>query len=134
MHWTSALMDDAAIARLFPEGLPTLEAVRVHEFGLSREGPQATLRFDLAAYPADPPEKWRRQGFDTVQLTLLLGAVHEVSLRRFGHDPVADLELARDTVATAAPVTGLAADAVDFSLRLTAEAAFLANVSAYAGG
>ncbi|MGW6574995.1 Imm50 family immunity protein [Streptomyces sp. NPDC054945] len=74
----------------------------VHEVRWHRDGPSFLIRFDLPAYPADPPDAWRRSGFTTVQVELaLLGAESALETQRHSH-PAGSITL---RVGPAMPVT-----------------------------
>ena len=125
MSWTSALVDATAIQRIFGGEPPELRNTRVHDVTVSRDGPQVTIRIDLPAYPAAPPAKWQREGFNTVQAEITFVGAREISLKGFGRDPVADVEITRDDA------THVSIESPEFRLSLTADAAVLSKVSAY---
>jgi hypothetical protein len=97
----------------------------VHDVTVSRDGPQVTIRIDLPAYPAAPPAKWQREGFNTVQAEITFVGAREISLKGFGRDPVADVDITRDDA------TYVSIESPEFRLSLTADAAVLSKVSAY---
>ncbi|MBM2617497.1 hypothetical protein JIG36_18230 [Actinoplanes sp. LDG1-06] len=123
--WTDALGNPEGLLAVFGGDPPDLAGVSVHEVTIGRDGPALTVTFDLPAYPADPPAKWVRGRFDTVQVRLRLTGVTEVELRGMSTGPVADIRLrAGDPVRL---------ELVSPGLTVTAVAAFadVAGFSAY---
>jgi hypothetical protein len=51
------------------------------------------LRFDLSEFPQTPPQKWRDQGFTTVQVTLAIDGISQLRLQDFGTLPVGSLQV-----------------------------------------
>ena len=48
---------------------------------ISFEGVDTKIEFDLSEWPKNAPRKWVEQKFNTVQVTLVLGACTEVNLK-----------------------------------------------------
>ncbi|WP_433349412.1 Imm50 family immunity protein [Micromonospora sp. CA-111912] len=84
------------LREIFRGDVPSLDAVDVHDFLIDREGPTLRIRLDLRTFPADPPVKWRRSGFNTVQVELLFGGISNLSLEGVSVDMVADVNIRRD--------------------------------------
>jgi hypothetical protein len=124
--WLDAVDDPRGVRAIYGDDVPPLTAVPVHEVCLHRDGPRLVLRLDLPRYPRDPPAKWTAQGFDTVQIQLMLVDVLELSIDGWSNDPVADISLERDGDA----VTVLASAATT-RCRARARAATVTEVSAY---
>jgi len=93
MTWLDGVDRAQALRALFPDGDPSLDAIHMHELTFHRDGPSLALRFDLPAYPSEPPEKWLQAGHNTVQVTLALDGVRSVTLEGWGRDISGKLEL-----------------------------------------
>ncbi|WP_433310994.1 Imm50 family immunity protein [Micromonospora sp. CA-269861] len=93
MSWIDLVTNPQGLREIFPEGPPPLSGVSLHGLVVEREGPTLRLRLDLPAYPADPPARWHRAGFNTVQIELLFGGVSELRLVGISTDVIADLEI-----------------------------------------
>ncbi|MGW4162809.1 Imm50 family immunity protein [Streptomyces sp. NPDC004788] len=125
MTWISLLADAGGLDHIYKGHPPTLTSVRLHAVEISREGPSLSLRFDLSAYPENPPAKWAAQGYNTVQVTFVMGGLRDVLLDGFATDPVVDI-----TLDGADGVTlEIHADVV--RLRAVADAAYVSHISAY---
>ncbi|MGC4758564.1 Imm50 family immunity protein [Micromonospora trifolii] len=93
MSWIDLVTNPKGIQEIFPEGPPSLSGISLHELVVEREGPTVRLRLDLPAYPANPPAKWLRAGFNTVQVELLFGGVSELRLVGISTEVIADMEI-----------------------------------------
>ena len=78
MSWISLLDDAQFLLSLYPDSVPSLEGVVLHEVTMLREGPVVSLRFDLPDFPANPPAKWSTQRFNVAQITVM-----GIGVRRF---------------------------------------------------
>ncbi|MGK5678848.1 Imm50 family immunity protein [Actinoplanes sp. URMC 104] len=125
--WTKALGNPEGLLAVYEGVPPELTGVSVHELTIGRDGPSVTVTFDLPG-PANPPAKWARAGFDTVQVRLRLFGVADLELRGISTDPVADLEL------TAGDPVRLEITSPDLTLRVVAAFADVAGFSAYRRG
>lgn len=124
--WLDALDDPQGIRAIYGDDVPSLTAVPIHEVCLHRDGPRVVLRFDLPRYPTDPPQKWTAQGFNTVQVQLMLVDILELSLDGWSNESVVDLSLERDDKGvTVATLAGSA------RCHVRARAAFVTSISAY---
>jgi hypothetical protein len=93
MNWIDAVSNPEGLREVFQGDPPLLAGVAVHTVSVDREGPTLRLRFDLPEYPANPPAKWQRSRFNTVQVELLFGAVRELSVNGVSTNVVADIEI-----------------------------------------
>jgi hypothetical protein len=95
--WAELLIDPRTIRAIFGETAPSLDQVELVEIVLDVDrGPDAILRFDLAEFPSDPPEKWRDEGCNTVQVRLRAGSVQTLEIRGLLISPILDLKILRD--------------------------------------
>ena len=67
--WFELCDNPRAVSSLYSTA-PDLEGVEVMELRAFRDGPRLQLVLDLPSFPDDPPARWRREGFNAVQLTL----------------------------------------------------------------
>ncbi|NKI45026.1 Imm50 family immunity protein [Streptomyces physcomitrii] len=107
---------------------PSLSGVSLHEVRLVRDGPSLILRFDLKRPPQNPPTKWITKEFNTVQLEITLGGIHEVRLDGFATTTRADISLTKPDLVT------LKVNSEGVKISATADTAFLSKVSAYRNG
>ena len=80
MSWVENLDDVRPIRAVFGETVALSNEINVHDVVIHRDGPEVRLRFDLEAFPSDPPRKWLVDGFNTVQVDLSLFDVLEFSM------------------------------------------------------
>ena len=124
--WLDLVSRAEGLRAIFGATIPRLDAIRLHEIRVHRDGPTVTLRFDLAEFPASPPRRWH-PGFDVVQIELAFGDVSAIALARFGRDDVGRLRidpgLAVELLVDEAP-----------TLRLACSFAYLHGISAYQRG
>ena len=90
-NWLDVVVDAAPVRSIFTDDIPSLERVDLHEVVLHRDGPRMSIRFDLASLPKVLPTKWRAQGFNCVQITLMLIGVGPLTLSGWGTHCVVDL-------------------------------------------
>ncbi|GDY34055.1 Imm50 family immunity protein [Gandjariella thermophila] len=95
--WLDLLEDAASVRSIYNDQSPALDPIRLHEISLHTDGGRATLRFDLPEYPESPPKKWRLQGFNTVQVELMLIEIRELSLRGWNSAIDGRMSLARES-------------------------------------
>lgn len=81
---------------MYGADLPTTRGVVVHEVVVSRDGPTVSVRFDLAEFPDKAPPKWVKALANTVQVTLAVDGVDELTLSGASNGILGDLELAQD--------------------------------------
>ncbi|MFJ6053463.1 CPCC family cysteine-rich protein [Streptomyces sp. NPDC092307] len=126
--WLEFVDNPEVLLDVFGErAVPELDGIVVHEVRRYRDGPSFLIRFDLPAYPADPPDAWRRSGFTTVQVELaLLGAESALEAQRYSH-PAGSITL---RVGPAMPVH-LSLEAGRFRARANADRAVIHEVTAY---
>ena len=82
-----------AIQRLY-DNQDGLERVELHEVVLQRDGPRLQLRFDLPRFPDHPPARWHPES-NTVQVTLDLWGIEDLTLTGWGTHDVGELRLTR---------------------------------------
>ncbi|MEV5971803.1 Imm50 family immunity protein [Streptomyces sp. NPDC051921] len=126
MTWVSLLADSGGLDRIYGGRPPALTSVRLHAVEVGREGPSLNLRFDLDVYPEQPPAKWAAQGYNTVQVTLSLGGLRDVTMNGFGTDPVVDISVEGTDGVT------LDIHSDEVQLHAVADAAYVSRISAYA--
>ncbi|MGW7350324.1 Imm50 family immunity protein [Streptomyces sp. NPDC054784] len=127
MDWTILLEGATAIHAIYGDHTPRLDAVSLHEVSLAREGPQLTLRMDLAEYPSSPPSKWAAQGFDTVQIQIDLFGLQSVCLENLSAMIIGDLAITRE-----GGVISTRFDSRQMKLQAVSDFASLARISAHA--
>jgi hypothetical protein len=95
-------MNLAEIA-LNPQGLQQvlgndvrLDKINLIQILYDQDGPRVTVRLDLPDYPATPPEKWKSQGFNTVQLQISFIGVSCVSQSGWSNLNMVELTFTRD--------------------------------------
>ncbi|MET8198029.1 Imm50 family immunity protein [Micromonospora taraxaci] len=93
MGWIDAATNPQGIMEIFGDDTPPLVGVSLHEVIVGRDGPTLRLRLDLPTYPASPPVKWKRGGFNTVQVELLFGGLTELSLRGVSTHMLVDVDI-----------------------------------------
>lgn len=124
--WMDLLDDPTSVRAIYGDDVPSLESVHLHEITLHSDGARVTLRFDLSRYPADPPRKWQVQGFNTVQIQLVLLEVRELTLHGWRNRIDAALSLTKEDGGLR--VVG-SADSVAIDIK--GEWATVAKISAY---
>lgn len=95
-NWTGLLINPQGIRSIFPITDGLLDSVELHDIKLDRSGPTIVLRFNLEAYPENPPKKWEMQGFNCVQLELRLIDVTAVSIN--GWSNVSNIRLEMESM------------------------------------
>ena len=80
MSWVHLIDHDGKLDAIYGKECDFPTDIDLHEIVLSRNGPTASIRFDLSVYPVVPPPKWRAQGYNTVQLTMLIIGVEKIDL------------------------------------------------------
>lgn len=91
--WMEMLVNPEGLKAAFGDEAVTLDAIDLHELTLHRDGPSATLRFDLASFPRQGPKKWMGQGFNRVQLQLELSGLVSCSIQGWERQCRMDLSL-----------------------------------------
>jgi Immunity protein 50 len=127
MHAWSELVGGAdKIGAIFSNSPPNLTDVDLHEITLHRDGPHATLCFDLLTYPAFPPRKWQTQNFNKVQMRLMCFGLSSVSINGWQKKCKINLTLQRkdDLIA----ITG---SNRQIAIEMIADAVELTDISAY---
>jgi Immunity protein 50 len=114
--WTDLLDDPRAIRAIFGDAAPSLDQIELLEVVLHTHGPTAIIRFNLAAFPIDPPKKWLERGCNTVQVRLQAIGVLAVEVQGLVTSPVLNLEIRRE--GEALRVTG---STEDMSVDITTE-------------
>ena len=93
--WVDLLSEPHGIRAIYGEDLPTLTSVDLHELVLHRDGPRATLRFDLGQFPRKPPKKWDEKCFNVVQVQLTLVDVRHLTVAAWTTHVTLDLNVER---------------------------------------
>jgi hypothetical protein len=85
--WLDGVDNGGRLVEVFgSDGVPSIESVYLMEVKLLEDGPQIQIRFDLKAYPSQPPADWVAKKSNTVQVTLMLGALRLVEINGFGRE------------------------------------------------
>lgn len=96
MHWFELAQNPLAIKELFDDP-PSLEKVRILEVALGQDGPSLDIRLNLNQYPKNPPERWRKQGFNTVQVTLNLFELEEFKMHGWSTNNILTITLEKQS-------------------------------------
>jgi hypothetical protein len=125
MSWIDAVSNPQGLQEIYSGDPPSLVGVDVHGVSIEREGPTLRLILDLPGYPDNPPMKWRRSGFNAIQVELLFGGVNDLSLTGISTEVLADIDIRRDG--------GVVLDLRSKTMRVLAAAASvtISKVSAY---
>lgn len=126
VNWLKALTESKQIEAIFGEEVPSLEAVDLHELIVHRDGPRVILRFDLSTYPSHPPKKWSLQGYNRVQLQLMLVGISHFIVDGWGTNCVVDFDLVRE-----GNVVKLIGSSGPTKIEIVANAALIESISAY---
>ncbi|SCF18481.1 Immunity protein 50 [Micromonospora viridifaciens] len=124
--WVDLLSESHGIRAIYGEDLPALTSVDLHEFALHRDGPRATLRFDLPQFPKSPPKKWADQGFNVVQVQLTLVDVLHLAIVGWTTRAVLDINVER-----MGEVLSLRANNGPVDINIDARWLVLSHLSAY---
>jgi hypothetical protein len=81
ISWLDIISNPDGIIAIFGDEKPILEGIDLHEIVLHRDGPRITFRFDLPKFPSKPQKKWQLQGYNCIQLQLMLIGVFEVMIK-----------------------------------------------------
>nr|WP_163504085.1 Imm50 family immunity protein [Halomonas socia] len=95
-NWVDFLSDATAVKAIFGEDIPVLVGVDVHEIILHRDGPKASVRFDLAQYPVRPPKKWGAMRFNRVQVIIDAFDIKKLSIIGWEKRLVMDIEISQE--------------------------------------
>ncbi|MET8043352.1 Imm50 family immunity protein [Micromonospora sp. NPDC005215] len=127
--WLDLVHDPRGVRAIYgANDSPSLEKILLHEVVLQRDGPSAVLRFDLLEFPPSAPKKWRAQGFNVVQISLMMIGVKDLSLTGWNHRGWASMELvAQDESLMLGVLWG------SVRIQIQADAAAVTSISAYAG-
>ena len=123
--WIQLLAKARALEDIYGADPPSLRGVDLHEVALHRDGPRATLRFDLAGFPASPPPKWLATRCNRVQLQIS-AIVQDVAISGWQTRCRIDLEIAR-----IGSVLAIRADNGAVKIELRSTAVMLDKISAY---
>ncbi|MGC5054687.1 Imm50 family immunity protein [Micromonospora sp. DT48] len=96
MGWLDLVTNPQGLREIFGAETPPLVGVGLHGVEIDREGPTLRLRLDLPTYPSNPPVKWRRNGYNVVQVELLLGGVSDISIRGVSVNMLVDVDIKSD--------------------------------------
>jgi hypothetical protein len=81
MSWLLCADNPEAVFQLYGDEVPSLDGVRLAELTLHEDGPRLRLRGDFGTFPANPPPRWRLQGYNTVHFELDLYGFSDISIR-----------------------------------------------------
>ncbi|MGK5444426.1 Imm50 family immunity protein [Micromonospora sp. URMC 105] len=126
MSWTEVLSNPAGLRIIYDSEPPALRGVHLHEIAIHRDGPALRLRLDLPSYPRNPPPKWRAGGFTTVQITLELSGVRQLSVDGVSTDMTVDVE-----ATSVADGVRLVLASADVGLRAVGRSLFVSTIGAY---
>jgi hypothetical protein len=119
-----------AICGPFGDDTPLPNPVDVFQVSLDREGPSIYLHFDLPSYPKRPPEKWAKQGFNRVQVTLGLVDTADLVVSGWSTKQVGDIQIAKNSEGR----LRVQFSSAQFNMTATAMTAFVQKVSGYCDG
>lgn len=74
------LLNNPMIIQSIYDSPPDLDAVFVHDVRVDLVRKSLSISFDLNIYPEKPPQKWVKQDFNTVQVTLGVLDVESVAI------------------------------------------------------
>ncbi len=123
--WLEVVNDSRGVYSIYGDEAPSLRAVSLHELVVHRDGPRATLRFDLPEFPAVPPKKWAAQGFNVVQVELMFAGVRSINMEGWTSASVVDLSIRQEGDDAVGSSTG------DTRLHVAAQSAVITSLSAY---
>ncbi|SEK79601.1 Immunity protein 50 [Stigmatella aurantiaca] len=124
--WIALAARSEFLRRLFPES-PPLQGVRILEVGFHEDGSRVMLRFNLNAFPRNPPRKWAHADDNTVQVRLAGLEVEELEMRGWTTLNLADIRLEPSSGSRVV----LSARAEGFFLRCSVSSLYIEQVSAY---
>lgn len=79
MSWHQSAINRQSLDSLY-ETVPQLENVELFSLNLNREASQLQIRFNLSAFPDNPPTRWHKD-FNTVQIQLSFWGIRNFEAR-----------------------------------------------------
>ncbi|CRK84582.1 Imm50 family immunity protein [Neobacillus massiliamazoniensis] len=126
--WYSALERTHFLKNLYND-VPELKNVRIGEFSVQDEGQIVSISFDMPYYADNPPEKWVKQGYNTINVRLDFTAIRELSLKSGSQDFRGNIEINKDeSDLLQIEITGT------INAFIKAESGFLQSVEGYING
>lgn len=89
MNTNAAFLENGEVLCRIYGVFPKFDEVNLHNIKLDWNGPIAILTFDLADFPKNPPEKWKK--LNTIQIDLSFFPLISVDLRKFGRGNKCDI-------------------------------------------
>ncbi|WP_444915943.1 Imm50 family immunity protein [Microbulbifer sp. TRSA007] len=88
--WLDYLNSREALDRIFQDQVfgEVVELIR-----MSFEDRDVKIEFDLREWPGNAPIKWSDQKFNTVQVTIVLGACTEVHMKDWGSENIGEFRV-----------------------------------------
>ncbi|MBA8824346.1 hypothetical protein FHX42_001693 [Saccharopolyspora lacisalsi] len=127
VSWMGLVDNSEEVEKRYGEHVPSLAGIDLAEATVHYDGPDATLRFDLPELPDYLPSKWKQQGFNTVQLTIVFTGIFEFSIQGWEGDVIADLWLteAKSQIRAMVRSSTVNLDMVAGSARLSSLSAYI---------
>lgn len=74
-----------------------MERVDLHELTIDRDGPKATLRFDLDDRTLRMPEKWIQREYNCIQVCITCFGIREFRLEGFTTENLVSISFCEDS-------------------------------------
>lgn len=103
--WHEHLVENKFLSTLYSE-VPRLRNVCIHEVKVCEEGRKVTIRFDMPYYADNPPDKWKRSGYNTVHIEIDFFDIHEIALKSVERVYVGDIEIKSQDSGLVVCITG----------------------------
>jgi hypothetical protein len=125
LSWHKLTLNPKVIESIYSV-VPRLEKVAFMQIHFSRDASMISFVLDLPLIPQNPPIRWVKNGFNTVQLKLNCIEVEFVELNGWGHNIIGNLEIIKtnDSIHLQS-VSNL------FSIKLVCKFVDIAEISAY---
>lgn len=124
--WVDLFSGTEFLRILYPDDIPSLRRIIVHEVSLKRDRMALLIRFDLAHPPVALPSKWITQRVNTVQVSLAWSILQSVQLNGFTPETEADLLITENPPRTCIDLIG-----AGWSLKAQAQFGRIAHTSGY---
>ncbi len=95
--WVNFILNPERVYAIFQEA-PRLEKVRVRCMEFDQDGPCLEVGITLNDYPATPPTKWSKRGFNTATIGLRFIGLHTISLTKWDTNNIVDIVLSKENV------------------------------------
>lgn len=112
MIWTDLIENPQALSSLFGTA-PSLDNVRVSEITFAEGGPTISLSVELNEFPADPPQRWKKDLANAVVLKVQLLGIQSIEVSGWTTENIVSFRFERQQLGT---IT-VQAIGLDFTLR-----------------